>query len=228
MSDDLFSKGNNEAVPHGTIAMTDAVEQPTIQQMADQQEREANTQAIEIKWGDGSKYEFEEIEGFDPSRFNSVADVIKSNVGLRKKLSEKPEEAPINVPEEYEVDTERFDLEDNMLKQYTEIAREVGLSQEHYDKFLNMVHENNEQTLKAQQEAELEWKQNELKKLGPQAEERWTKINEWADKQGMPEEVRAKLSSNVKSADDVLLWEWALNKNFYSQPPAIVTGKHYY
>ena len=220
MSDQLFSNGVDASAPAGTIAITDDVQQSSIHEMADKQERDHATaeDAIEVKWGNGENYEFEPVEGFDPTRFNSVSDVIKANVGLRKKISEKPEAVQVNVPEEYEVDTDQFDLEDSFLKGYTEVAKEVGLTQENYDKFLGLALKQAEGAKKAAEDASVKWKQDELAKLGSNPEERWTKINEWADKQGMPEEMRERLSSNVKSADDVMLWEWALNKNFQTQP----------
>tara|TARA_R110000796_G_scaffold81789_8_gene179907 strand:+ start:1099 stop:1911 length:813 start_codon:yes stop_codon:yes gene_type:complete len=221
MSDQLFSNGIDKSSPAGTIAITDDVQQSSIHDMAEKQERDnaKSEDSIELKWGNGDDYEYESIDGFDPSRFNSVTDVIKANLGLRKEISERPEEVPVNVPEEYEVDTDKFNLDDKFLKGYTEIAKKVGLTQENYDQFLNLALTQSENDQKAAEESSIKWKQDQLSQLGPNPEERWTKINEWADKQGMPDDIRKSLSSNVKSAADVKLWEWTLNKNFHSQPP---------
>lgn len=225
MSESLFSMGVKDTSPEGTITVTTDAEAPTVNEMAVAQARtteaegEQPAEMVELTWSNGEKYDFDEVEGFDPSKYESVTDVIKHNISLRKRVSEKPETLIPQAPEEYEVDTERFNIEDDFLSKFTEKAKKAGLSQDAYQEFLDLAYEQAENEEQAAAQAEKDWKVKQLEKLGPEPDKRWNKLTEWADKQGMPEEMKDRLAANVKSADDVMLWEWALNKNLYSQPP---------
>lgn len=222
MTDQLFTSGVNDTNPEGSIQISDEHSEPSIQDMADKRSRDRAQEdptSIELKWGDGKSYEFDTIEGFDPSRYQGVADVIKHNVSLRKKISDKPEVVTPLAPEEYEVDTDKFNMEDEFLSKFTERAREANLTQETYDKFLNLAYEQATSEEEARTKQETEWRTKELEKLGPDPEARWNKITNWAEKNHVPNEFREILASNVKTADDVRLWEYVLNQNLSSQPP---------
>jgi hypothetical protein len=182
----------------------------------------------ELVWGNGEKFEFDisGIEEFDPTKYQKPEDVIRHNLSLRKKVSEF-QPAP-TAPESYEIDPEVFNTEDPFLKQFSDIAKESNLTQEAYEKMLNFAVE---QSTIAEQEAAKEaeakeeaWRQEQLSKLGDNPQQRWQKLTEWAAKE-LPEDMQNTLASNVKSADDVKLWEYMIGKRHdYSAPPGRSVG----
>ena len=177
----------------------------------------------DLVWGNGEAFQFDTtgIEDFDPSKYQTPEDVIRHNMSMRKKISEfKP--AP-TAPEHYEIDSEVYNTDDPFLQKFTDIAKEHNVPEDTYQAILKFAMEQStlaeEEAAKEAQAKENEWRQEQLQLLGDNPQARWNKISEWAAKE-LPEDMQEVMAANVKSAKDVQLWEFMINKRHdYTQPP---------
>jgi len=181
-----------------------------------------------LKWKDGTPCNIQ-VDGFDPSS-TTQEEVIKRMVGLRKKLAEMQ---PVKAPDHYEIDSERFNTEDPILKEFIDIAKDSNLSQDKVSKLLELSakqaesfsgqYKNKyEEEYKKQQQ---EWQQKELEKLGPNAQDRYKEYASWLEKQGMPENVRKGLEGSIVSATSLEAMEY-LMKNYQKPEYSSIPGRN--
>jgi len=211
--------------------MTDEIPQAmqpapdTIAEMAAKQSSETQYNEGDFpKWGNGEKFDIKgfdlsEVEGFDPSRFNNMGDVIKSNVSLRRKVRDQ-QDLVMKAPETYTIDPEQFNLEDPLLQGFLNISKENNISQEFIDKATTLFSSQIKEQAAAKEADVKKWTEEQMQLIGDNGAERMQKINMWAQKQGLNDDQVKHIGESIKSASDFKIWEAMASRGVqYSNPP---------
>jgi len=176
MNEETQSAQGTQAVSEQTAGnlATAAGVQPT------QQEQSAETSQEGSKWymapdveGQGEKPEW-----FNDKQYNTVADQAKSAQEMRQKLgafSGSPKEYSLDLGNDYK--DVKLDMEDPLLKDFTEFAQKNKMSQEAYTDTVKMFVEYSNLQDQRQSQELTEFQNMELEKLGG-AEEAKQKIDE--------------------------------------------------
>lgn len=133
-----------------------------------------------FEWGDRPDYIPEQF--WDPENGPMVEQLAKSYQELRTKMSTGKHKAPKDGA--YSIEALKdfgVEADDPLLSQFTEFAKENGLSQEQYDTLSTMYAQQMSEFF-AQEEASL---QEEMEKLGPKADKIVGGLNQWLTKMSM-------------------------------------------
>jgi hypothetical protein len=127
-----------------------------------------------------------------PSKFKDVNDLIKSYQMLEGKIGNFK-----GAPEQYEI--EGADMNDPLINDLTETARELNMSNEALNTMINKVNESHELL----EESRI---QEEMQSLGPNAESRINNINNFIETNLSPHQAEV-LQSMATSADNISVIE---------------------
>jgi hypothetical protein len=140
-------------------------------------------------------------------KFNSVADLAKSYQELEKKFG--------MVPEEYDISKSKFlDSQYEPIQDFLKLAKEKRVPKEVVDKMVDSLD-------KYMDEFSTDFVE-EAKKLGPNAKDRLTTLDNWA-KANLSKESYEALTANVKSANGIKALE-ELRGKMMSNNPTIPNG----
>lgn len=194
----------------------DTVEAP--EAPAESQEKEGNQSLlgndVELSEGeyllyDGVKGIGDKPEWFNDSKYKTVAEQAKAQRELEKKLG-----AFTGAPEEgYKLDDDYAGLkEDPMYQEFSEFAKESGMSQEYHDKLVSTF-------LAGQQVKGEEYRNQQIQKLGDNAQQRITNVDSFLRGNLTPEQYE-KYSEAVSTAESVELIESLIKATRPAKVPA--------
>ena len=178
-------------------------------------------------WKEGVRGEGAAPDYFDPDKFPTVEDQAKAASGLRKALSQKGEGTNTEVPDQYAISlnddlAEQIEInpEDPMLADFSETAKNIGLSQDQFGAILNNFYSGAlkaEAALSEQQEVyeaeqKAEYIKSEKEKLGPNVDERVSNLKNWITS-NFDERKSAALMNSVTSAELLEAFEALRHKN---------------
>lgn len=149
---------------------------------------------------EGVNGEGEAPEWFKSSKYKTVADQAQAYAGLESKLG-----GFTGAPDEYTVELDeelgyQIPADDPLLGEFNEWAKETGLSQEAHSKLLNMYVSN---TINQMETVDV---QEEIKKLGPDADRRIKDLTHWGQA-NLDDNEYAVLQSMATTADGFHLLE---------------------
>jgi len=142
-----------------------------------------------------------------PDKYKTVADLAKSNAELEKKFG--------NAPDDYDFSKSKYIDPDYVpFQELKEVAKEKRVPQDVIDKMLGAFD-------KYMDEFSLD-KAEEIKKLGPDAEQRVTTLDNWA-KANFSKESYEALTSTLRTAESIKAFE-ELRGKMMSTNPQVPTG----
>lgn len=138
------------------------------------------TETTESTWNfaEGIAGEGDAPEWFKQDKYATVADQAKAYKELEGKFGSftgSPDEFSINVSEELQERGVEFAADDPIIEEAINFAKESGMNQEGFDKMLGLYG----MVKVAEQEAEKEYREIELKSLGDKAQQRVDNLNQW-------------------------------------------------
>jgi hypothetical protein len=125
-----------------------------------------------------------------PPKYKKASDVAKAYSELEKKLG-----AFSGAPENYDIASLELDENDFTLREISAVAKELNMSQEGFNKFVGRIMS----AAETQEKMQLE---EQLKKLGPDADRQLTQYKNSLKDHFKPEEQEI-VSSWIKNADDL-------------------------
>lgn len=168
-------------------------------------------QAAQWFWAEGVPGEGPKPD-FLPEKFNNVAEAAKARNELEKKLG-----SFTGAPDEYKLDHLGLDPDQHMLKEITDVAKDMNMSQEGLDKFVGRL-------LTAQQaesEKSLEDEVNALGKEGPQLMRQFKYFQE----NNLKAEESEVVKNWIQSADDLKVFN-SLVQGIYNKPIPTENSTH--
>lgn len=158
---------------------------------------------------DGVKGIGEKPEWYNDKKYKTVAEQAKAQRELEKKLG-----AFTGAPEDgYKLDDEFGHLtQDPLYQEFSEFAKESGMSQEHHDKLVATF-------LAGQQVSSEDYRNEQLSKLGDNAQQRITNVDNFLRGNLKPEQYD-KYSEAVNSAESVELIEALIKATRPTKVPA--------
>lgn len=175
---------------------------------------ETETQS-ESNWfyADGVPGTGEKPEFFNDKTFKNLSEQAKSYGELRKKLGEAPDQYNLNVPEKYK-DME-ISEEDPLLSEFAGIAKEMNMSQDKFDKvvglFLSNSAESSELMAKQAEEAAAEYRIEQLKEIGTDAEHQINQMNNFIGA-NFSEETANAIKESITDAKSFKAFNEVINK----------------
>lgn len=140
-------------------------------------------------------------------KFKSTADLAKSYAELERKVG--------TVPEEYDISNSKFlDKEKESIQDFLKFAKEKRVPKEVVDKMVESLDKYTDE-FKTDYDAE-------AKKLGPNAKERLTTLDNWA-KANLTNDAYEALTSNLRSANAIKALE-ELRGKMMSNNPVVPNG----
>lgn len=125
-----------------------------------------------------------------PQQFTKVSDVGKSYVELQKKLG-----SFTGAPDDYDIKSLELDEEDFTLKEIKSVAKELNMSQDGFNKLVGRL-------ISASETQDRLGLEDELKKLGPDAERQLTQYKNTVKDKFAPEEQEI-IAGWIKNASDL-------------------------
>ncbi len=172
----------------------------------DDDKQNHNSNANEWYLSEGVKGQGEPPEWFDSKKYKTVADQAKGLPGFRKILGDftgAPEDGyKVNLSEEVQKTGIDIDKESDLYKQFTELAKSSNLSQDGFDKIINLYLKNAAAQLPSKEERERIY-QEEIKSIG--GEEKLEELNQWGQN-NLPEDMYAIFKEKVVTANDARLF----------------------
>jgi hypothetical protein len=145
--------------------------------------------------------------GWLPEKYKTVADMAKSNSELERKLG--------TAPDEYDFSKSKYlDPDYAPFEELKKVAKDKRVPQEVMDKMLESVD-------KYMDEFSID-REEEIKKLGDNASERITTLDNWLKANSSKESYEA-IASSLRNADAVKALE-ELRGKFMSNTPQVPTG----
>jgi len=156
--------------------------------------------------------EGEHPEWFKADKYKSIEDQAKAYTDLEKKFG-----GFTGAPEEYEFSlNEGLEFEvaedDPLLNDFKGMAKEMGMSNEAFNRVANMYIEQLAASEIAQKELASEHVETQMKALGDKAQERVQNVAQWAKAQLGSEELFNKFAAGLTDAGMVEVFETLINK----------------
>lgn len=145
-----------------------------------------------------------------PQKYNKVADVARAYGELEKKLG-----SFTGAPDDYDIKSLELDDDDFTLKEIKSVAKELNMSQEGFNKLVGRIKSASE----TQDRLEFE---EELKKLGPDAERQLTQYKNALKDHFKPEDQEI-VSSWIKNAGDLQTFNRIMAHTHMSSVPTMQT-----
>lgn len=143
-----------------------------------------------------------------PAKYQRLSDVEKARSELEKKLG-----SFTGAPDKYDIAGLELDENSHTLQQLSEVAKEMNMSQEGFAKLLGRFKSASE----IEQQMEIE---QQVKKLGPDAERQLTEFKNWTKDYLKPEE-REVVADWVKTADDLKVFNRMMAHTHMTQVPTM-------
>jgi hypothetical protein len=167
----------------------------------------------------------EKPDWFNDKTFKTIEEQAKAQNEARKRLG-----GFTGAPEDgYELDLGEnykdfvFDEEDPLLNNFANMAQEMNMSQEYFNKCVSSWVDNNIRLQEKEKEDEAANWQEELKKLGPTAAEDLKVLNQWS-KNALPPELHQSFEKGIKNADMVKIFQTLIDKTIPSQLTHVAPG----
>jgi hypothetical protein len=156
--------------------------------------------------------ETEHPEWFKADKYKSVEDQAKAYVDLEKQFG-----GFTGAPEDYEVKLQEgidfeLDPEDGLLNEFKDFAKEAGMNNDTFNKFVNLYAEQTLADNKALEATAAEHVAEQMKELGDKAEARLENVASWAKAQLGDEDLFNKFASNLTDAGLVEVFEAIMDK----------------
>ena len=163
-------------------------------------------------------------------KYNNVAEQAKAQGELRKLLSGftgAPEEYKLNIDPMLEMTPDQIDLEDPLMMGFKEWAKESNLSQDGFDKIVNMKllqeYRMGEEFAKTMEE----FTQNEMAKLSDEEYEQQGVMAQWG-KNNLPQELWDEFAETGKTANGHRMLLALKNNSIGSKIPTDIPNKSSY
>lgn len=186
---------------------------------ADNQSQTNEQNAMKWFWSDGVEGAGEAPEWFDSKKYKSVEDQAKGMKGMRKILGDftgAPKDYKVEISDEIKSKGIEVDVESPLYKQFTELAKQSQLSQEGFDKIVNMYLQNVVEEMPDSEEIQAAYEE-EIKAIG--GEEKLEELNAWG-KNNLPEDLYHVFRDKIVTAEDAKLFMHIRDKMTRSQIPA--------
>lgn len=145
-----------------------------------------------------------------PSKYKKVSDLGKSYTEIEKKLG-----AFTGAPESYDLSSLELDGDQHLVKEITEVAKDLNMSQEGLNKFLGRI--------ASAQETESQMHLDEqVKKLGKDGERMLNEYNNWVKDHFNAEEQEV-AKEWVRSAEDLQVFNKMMAHTHMSKVPTAQT-----
>jgi len=166
-------------------------------------------------------------EWFKADKYKTVEDQAKAYVDLEKQFggfTGAPDDYEVTLAEgvEYELDPE-----DGLLKDFTEFAKESGMNNDTYNKFVNRFVEQELANIQADEKLAADHVAEQMKALGDKGEARLQNVASWAKAQLGSEDLYNKFAAGLTDAGMVEVFEMIMDKTgnapqgtSHQQPPA--------
>ena len=169
---------------------------------------EATTEQIGWNWSEGVKGEGDAPEWFKSAKYKSVDEQAKAYNELESKFGSftgAPEEFTVNISEELKEKGVEIEADDPILEEGIKLAKEMGMNQEGFDKFTDLIG----MMRVADNEAMQSGVADEMKALGNNAETRVNNLDLWG-KANLPTDLyegfvdMAQTTSAVKAMEQLV------------------------
>ena len=196
---------SQEATPESTDTTAQDAVAAAVAPVGETTNTEINTDAPSWSWSEGVAGEGDAPDWFKASKYKSVDEQAKAYNELEGKFGAfagAPDDYEINVSAELAEKGIEFDADDPIMEEAIKIAKESGMSQEGFDKYLELQG----MVELARGEAETGRVADEIASLGNRGEERVSNLDSWA-KANMPSDLYEGFVGMAQSADAVKAME---------------------
>lgn len=145
-------------------------------------------------------------------KFKTVEDQLKSYVELEKRFGSftgAPEDYALNISEDY--GDIKIEADDPLLQEFATVAGDLNLNQEGFDKLLNTYVEFSSKEMKKSEAEQEAFQEQEIKKLGEDAEDQIKILNQWIENQ-VPSDMQDSIRNLATDASSVKAMQWLKDK----------------